>query len=595
MKTGQLKLFNLGSRSDSLPEMIVAPRTDPIYNAHGYLTKVPVDAILPYINRFTEPGDTVLDMFAGSGMTGIAATILDRNAVLSDISVLGQHIALGYLAKVDREIFEREAIAVMNAARKRLGKLYSTLRSSDGADVEMVRAVWTFVYLCPKCHSKLGYYDLLRENEWRSPTNCPKCGETFKKSKFKYVGDRPVQIVVKPDDGPQVEQDVKAIDLKRIKSAKLLRKTVETPSLAIEPDREMYRRSALKKWGLGNTADFFSDRNALALTFLHEAISAVKDESVRRKLLFAFTAILPRASRRYQWHPKRPLNAANQNYYIAPVYYEWNIFDLFKRKISAAIRSDEEIETRRSQHGYLKGGDVQYVRASADKLTHLRDRSVDYVFTDPPFGSNIFYSDMNLFQEAWLGDQTAQGREAVIHTEVTKKSEAKEKYAQILEGACREAYRVLKPGSHMSMVFGNSSGRVWSIVQRALRQSGFEATPIHVAILDKGQRSVKGLNSGSEGVATLDLIVTVRKPSMPLLGEAEPLKLSNIDLVVEGSLDRAGLGELPTPSHVYLVVLKEAMAAGMDLDDLHLSDVLVALRRRGFRVDEKTGRLRAVS
>src|SRR5688572_3750858 len=38
---------------DHLPDFIYAPRTDAIYNAHGYLTKVPVDGILPYLNCFT--------------------------------------------------------------------------------------------------------------------------------------------------------------------------------------------------------------------------------------------------------------------------------------------------------------------------------------------------------------------------------------------------------------------------------------------------------------------------------------------------------------------------------------------------------------
>ena len=32
------------------------------------------------------------------------------------------------------------------------------------------------------------------------------------------------------------------------------------------------------------------------------------------------------------------------------------------------------------------------------------------------------------------------------------------------------------------------------------------------AILDKGQQSVKGMNSGSEGFVTVDLILTVQKP-----------------------------------------------------------------------------------
>jgi hypothetical protein len=48
-------------------------KTDPIYKAHSYHTKVPHLAIVPSILHYTEPGDVVLDGFCGSGMTGVAA------------------------------------------------------------------------------------------------------------------------------------------------------------------------------------------------------------------------------------------------------------------------------------------------------------------------------------------------------------------------------------------------------------------------------------------------------------------------------------------------------------------------------------------
>ncbi len=591
-KVGNADLF---SAQDVLPDMILAPRTDPVYNAHGYLTKVPIDAILPYVSRFSEVGETVVDMFAGSGMTGIATQILGRRALLSDISALGQHIGTGYLTDVGSTEFQNAATSVVKRAKKRHGALYSTIRSSDGMSVEMLRAVWTFIYRCPKCAANLPYYELLRDNSWNPPKSCPKCGQSFSKSSFRYVGDKPVRVAVDGVSGKQEEQMVFPVDVGHIKKAKAIRKTVRIPSLRIAPDREMYRRSALKKWNLEETADFFSDRNALALAYLHEEIHSIQSDAIRKKLLFAFTAILPRASRRYQWHPKRPLNAANQNYYIAPVYYEWNVFDLFDRKVSAALRSDEEIRARNFQGGGFKRLPAKYVLASADNLRHINNSSVDYVFTDPPFGSNIFYSDMNLFQEAWLDKTTEHSHEAVMHTEVGRRADAKAKYSQVLDGACAEAYRVLRPGRHMSIVFGNSSGHVWSIVQRALMNSGFELSPVHVAILDKGQRSVKGLNSGREGVATLDLIVTVRKPIKPINRRAQTPRVLDIEDILERSLNRADVGELPTPSHVYLVVLKEAMTNGMDIEKLHLADVLIALRKRGLRVDEKTGRLKRTS
>ena len=48
-------------------------KTDSLYRAHGYHTKVPHLAIVPSILHYTQPGDLVFDGFCGSGMTGVAA------------------------------------------------------------------------------------------------------------------------------------------------------------------------------------------------------------------------------------------------------------------------------------------------------------------------------------------------------------------------------------------------------------------------------------------------------------------------------------------------------------------------------------------
>jgi len=48
-------------------------KTDPIYRAHSYHTKVPHLAIVPSILHYTNPGDVIVDGFCGSGMTGVAA------------------------------------------------------------------------------------------------------------------------------------------------------------------------------------------------------------------------------------------------------------------------------------------------------------------------------------------------------------------------------------------------------------------------------------------------------------------------------------------------------------------------------------------
>src|SRR5438034_11255356 len=59
-------------------------KTDSIYTAHSYHTKVPHKAIMRYILHYTQPGDVVFDGFSGTGMTGGAAQLCgDRESVES--------------------------------------------------------------------------------------------------------------------------------------------------------------------------------------------------------------------------------------------------------------------------------------------------------------------------------------------------------------------------------------------------------------------------------------------------------------------------------------------------------------------------------
>ena len=574
-----------------LPETIAVPRTDPVYNCHAYLTKVPIGAIQPFLETFTEPGEMVADCFAGSGMTGLAALTLNRRARLSDISVLGKHIATGYLADAPARQLRATADRVMAAARRALGPLYMTKRASDGAEVEMIRTIWSFTYLCPSCGDDMVFHEVLNARGG-VPQRCPSCGGPFARRRWPRGEDVPVEVVIQGENGRQVGQDVCETDRRRMRAALKDGRLREVPSLPIGEDREMFSRSGLGRSGMTETGKFFSPRNGIALVELWRAIDAIEDDAIRQALRFAFTAILPRASMRYQWSAKRPLNAQNQTYYIAPVYFEWNVFDLYGRKVNAVIRANDALFDGGDLFGTERLRDVTYEIASAEKLAHLDDGSVDYVFTDPPFGSNIFYSDMNLFQEAWLGETTDPAREAVVHTTGKQKNGAKERYEALLRSAFSEAFRVLRPGRYMSVVFGNSSGGIWGLVQRALRDAGFKASPAHVAILDKGQRSVKGLNSGSEGVVTVDLIVTVQKPARGEgTGRAVTLANGDTGALIKAAIDELSADEACHPSHVYARILRKAIRKGLVLDGLHLGDVLIALRNAGYGVDRKTGLL----
>lgn len=571
----------------SVPEAIEVKRSDPVYMAHAYLTKVPVPGILPFIEAFTKPGDVVVDPFAGSGMTGVAALALGRRARLFDVSVLGRHIGRNYVNLVSPQIFRERADQVILEARRRVGNIYSVQCHGCEGAAELAKSIWSKVMECRSCTMPVNFYRSLEAADWqKGAMACPHCGEPFT-SRSRRIGEEPVLDSISCDcSRTQREQDWTP------SNGTLSATDLRWPDVPIDENRQMYVASALGRNELTTTAAFYSDRNLRALAALREAIEATEEQELRSKLLFAFTAILTRASKRYQWSRQRPLNAANANYYVAPVFYEWNVFDLFGRKVDAAIKSDAWIRSFRDTETLFEttgNQDVTYELASAECIP-LADNSADYVFTDPPFGSNIFYSDMNLFQEAWLGEITEMGAEAVVDRVDTGSYRSADRYERLLTNALSECRRVVKHDGLITMLFGNSSGEVWQLVQRAILAAGLEVVPELIATLDKGQRSVKGLASGFENVATLDLMLTLRPAA-----DTNPASVAPTSAAVD-EITRLLLAgdDPPTPSHIYLELLRHGFRHGWDLSKLNLRSIPDLLRSADQDIDRRSARVTPV-
>lgn len=582
----QLSMFRATeNEASSIPDEIAVKRSDPVYNAHAYLTKVPYSAIIPCIEATTEPGDVVLDVFAGSGMTGVAAAMLGRRSELRDISELGHHIGFNYLNLVDPAEFTAVAAGVVQRTREKIASAYTCECSACGSgEAELSKTVWSYELECQHCKASINYYEAYKRTGWvKKDMSCDSCGAAFVSRGAKRVGEVPVLDSVRCSCSKKLIDQAPSLDL-------ALRATsgVEAPDVQISPDRQMYQASALAKHNLTSTAKFFSPRNLAVLGTLHKEIQAIDDEALRSKMLFAFTAILARASKRYQWHPKRPLNASNQNYYIAPVFYEWNVFELFERKVRAALASDAFIRQQAADHGVTEIPASRYVCESSEKLD-LPDGSVDYVFTDPPFGSQLFYSDMALFQEAWIGEFTDPSREAVVdRTPLTENVRTQEHYSDIVIASLRECHRVLKDDGRLSLVFSNSNGAMWDLVQKAVASAGFKLD--HVTLLDKGQRSVKGLTSGFESVVTSDLILTMSRTEAidePELAHAPAGAIS-------GCIDHALTStSVLTPTRIYLSIITEFLRNNWRASEVTMEGIRDELVARDFTISPATGILTA--
>jgi tRNA G10 N-methylase Trm11 len=167
----------------------------------------------------------------------------------------------------------------------------------------------------------------------------------------------------------------------------------------------------------------------------------------------------------------------------------------------------------------------------AGQLGDLQNNSIDYIFTDPPFGSNIFYGDCSFLWESWLGKFTDDIKEAVWNKSRTPSEGGKtlDDYKRLMMESFREMYRVLKPNRWATVVFSNSDDRVWEGIQDAAHQAGFII--YGGKEFDKVQRSFKGIKGekGQEKVISKDVLLNLHKPLTPLVRNSELKKIDDVE------------------------------------------------------------------
>ncbi len=476
------------------------------YRAHSYHTKVPPEAIERLIRHHTHEGQIVADPFCGSGMTGIASVLTGRHAVLSDLSPAAVHIARNYVTPCQPDAFEKAAARVMERLRPTLSWLYETGTPTSRSRVEYT--VWSDVFQCRHCGAEIVYWEGARDPETGAVTDavtCQKCRGTSQKRELRWVGERPVETNAKGPTTREAHSPTNA-ELELIHRANESEILHWIPQVPFNAAREMWRAGHSAQ-GVNSVADFYTKRNLHALAAMRHTIQEERDERLRSALLFAFTGMVNRASKRYQWNVKRPTNVMTGTLYISSLRYEWNVGSLFERKLRDVARYFKHLGT--------PSGRAEVVQASATELAHLPDGSVDYVFMDPPFGANIFYADSSLLWDAWLGALTDERAEIVVnkHRAPSEGGKTLPDYQRLMTDAFREVSRILKPSAYATLQFNNSSDDVWCAIQDALSDAGFEVR--HAVGLDKIHPSIKGVKGrqAKENVASLDALIELRRRS----------------------------------------------------------------------------------
>ena len=280
------------SMRPAAPAVVSGSKSGAEYQAHTYPTKIPPATITPFLDAYTEPGDLVLDPFCGSGMTGVAAKMSGRRALLSDLSPGATHVAHNHTHAVQPDLLLSSLNTVLNRLERLARSVYQTDCPTCESPATLRHVIWSDVHRCDGCLGDLVVWELAtgRRGAVGSSLTCPSCGASQSRRGVASHHSQPVQKTVDCSSCARLQTGpVSQRDLQVIERTSKRRPTAWVPSVPLDSTREMYRRSALHLRGVENVSDFFAARPKLVLAELYAKILDEPDAELREALRFAFT------------------------------------------------------------------------------------------------------------------------------------------------------------------------------------------------------------------------------------------------------------------------------------------------------------------
>jgi len=506
-------------------------KNNPIYNAHTYHTKVPHPAIMRYLMHYTQPGDIVFDGFAGTGMTGVAAQKCEnpeptlkyiiekelrdksyqnalwgeRRAICSDLSPIASFIAGTYNSGIDAELYFNTCDRILNEIENEFGWMFETkhIESKIG---KINYIVWSDVFLCKSCGHENVFWDIAvtkKPYKVNSTYHCNNCRCVLTKRFMDKVWVTKLNLL-----NNEIYRDIKQVPV-------LINYNCGKKNYEKEPDQfdfellNKIENTPLNFWypinkipkgdktsdpinkGVERVFQFYTKRNL----FIISAFAYKIKRTNYPFLNFLLTSLDHGMSKRVKhgdW--SFPMSVLNGTLYLPSLTRENQPIKFYRTKLLKQTATFK----------LLNGENVTFVSSATN--TYLKDNSIDYIFVDPPFGSNIMYSELNFLNEAWLKVLTNNLEEAI---ENKTQGKSTLEYQNLMTKCFREFFRILKPGKWMTVEFSNTSAAVWNCIQTSLQREGFIVA--NVAALDKQTGSFNAVNNPIS--VKQDLVISCYKQS----------------------------------------------------------------------------------
>lgn len=487
------------------------------YNTFPYPTKISPEAIAVYIASATNPDDTVLDAFAGSGSTGIAALLAEhptekmqetanalgvepiwgkRNAILYEIGTYAAFATKTITNRLTAAEYARAVDDFIKKAEKLASGMYAA-KSPDGRDGYIRYAIWTEVLICPECDAEIEYFT---NGTSRNPATfydkieCPHCHRTSLVEAMSFATEEHYDKLLKKTilrkkrriawvygtSGKENWDRIATED-----DTALVQKLEKEFSPSDDPRKiewgDLHR--AGYHFGISHLHHFYTSRNYLVMSKLWKLAECYPErEANALKLLLlsyngAHCTLMTRIVAKHDSRDFVLTGAQSGVLYISKLPVEKNILLGLRRKAKPFQEAYKMLE---NCHGTVE------VRNISSEFMSEPDKSIDFVFTDPPFGDFIPYAEVNQINELWLPAVTERSSEVIISAAQNKGVDT---YRNMLARVFGEIRRVTKDDRPIAVVFHAAKAAVWGAFSEAIQISGLEIK--QSSFLDKTQASFK--------------------------------------------------------------------------------------------------------
>ena len=333
--------------------------------------------------------------------------------------------------------------------------------------------------------------------------------------------------------------------------------------------------------------DLFGKAQLISLAHLKAAILKIKFEQARCLLLFVFSGILARASITYGIDSK---HAGGGDSGIFKVYRYWVPPTPDYRDIWQLFSTRAKLVANAKKRGKAAFGDFAQEGAtfnvscdSAENLLkYTPEKSVDYIYTDPPYGAHIAYLDLSTMWHAWLGfnvPNDLRQREAIVGGE---QHFDEKHYLDVLGKSFEQMFYALKDEAWLSLVFHHKETNLWYNLRDTLRYIGFTyvntvAQPLAKQTFHKVKNPLRVLGES--------LIVNFQKTATRKMSQPMSLPMAN---VIKNVAERVIYREVgATTEEVLREVVPDLFENNLFFDaaSKNMGDIL-AILESDFELDE---------